>query len=226
MPDTSNAAVGACDFCDEFSGGQLNAYASRYGMPPPKRVIFESGGFCIVPSLGQIVEGHLLIVPDHHICALADLAPEQILRLERLCQDVRSILTSAYGECIFFEHGIRKVGSGGCGIEHAHMHALPVPLRAAPSVLAEMFEGRRIRSLSNIKEELPDSSYIFFEDCCGGRSVFPIDRIPSQYMRKLVAESIGKTDWDWRAGSHESELISTMHRLSSLFSWPAVPHRG
>jgi hypothetical protein len=98
------------------------------------------------------------------------------------------------------------------------MHAVPVPLAAMPSGLHEKFQVHTIRSLSDIKVTIPDSSYIFFEDCSRRRSVFTADRIPSQYLRKVVANSIGKNDWDWRERGREAELVSTVSRLLPLFS--------
>jgi diadenosine tetraphosphate (Ap4A) HIT family hydrolase len=224
LPVTPRSLLKACDYCDELAGGHRNAYVDRYG-ESADRVILDTSGFRITPTLGQIAEGHLLIVPHDHVCALADLPQDEIARLEDLCQRVRSILTGTYGECIFFEHGIRNVGSGGCGIDHAHMHAVPVPLQGAPGGLRERFKGRTIRHLSDITIEIPDSSYIFFEDCSGSRSVFTIDRIPSQYMRKLVADSIGKSDWDWRKSGYEADLVSAVSRLSPLFS-PLASAKG
>lgn len=224
MLNTFKSGRSACDFCDEFAGGRKNGYIHRYG-ESSSRVILGTPGFRIVPTLGQIAEGHLLIVPLDHVCALADLPLDEIVRLEDLCQYVRSILADTYGECIFFEHGIRNERSGGCGIDHAHMHAVPVPLRAAPTRLRETFQGSTIGRLAEIKIEVPDSSYIFFEDCSGSRSVFTIDCIPSQYMRMLIAESIGKNDWDWRKSGYEAELVSAVGRLLPLFS-PVTPAQG
>jgi diadenosine tetraphosphate (Ap4A) HIT family hydrolase len=223
LPNTSSPQRAACDFCDERAGGHRNAYVDRYG-ESASRVILGTETFRIIPTLGQLAEGHLLVIPHDHVCALADLPPDGLGQLEDLCKNVRSILTSAYGECIFFEHGIRNDASGGCGIDHAHMHAVPVALRAAPSGVRERFLGRAIRNLSQIKTEVPDSSYIFFEDCLARRFVFPVDCIPSQHMRKLIADSIGKKEWDWRECGQEPELLSTLQQLPPLFS--AAANKG
>jgi diadenosine tetraphosphate (Ap4A) HIT family hydrolase len=216
-----------CDFCDEFGGGRRNAYADRYGQCA-RRAILANSRFHVIPTLGQLVEGHLLIVPDTHFCALANLPSNQIVELDSLMQLVRSRLNDAYGECTFFEHGIRDEGAGGCGIDHAHMHAVPVAADGVLNTLKQEFGGSRIDSLKGIRDSLPDgSSYLFFENFAGDRYLFPVNNLPSQYMRKLVAESIGKSNWDWRACGCEPELISTIQRLSPLFSPDvAAGHRG
>lgn len=200
-----------------FFGGQ-NAYARIYGPRAANRALLDGDGpFQVLPTLGQIAEGHVLIVPVRHICALADLTAEQIEQLEGLCQQVKSILRRVYGACVFFEHGIRKEGSGGCGIDHAHMHAAPVMADGVLDILSQQFQGNRIGPISEITRSVShDSSYLFFEDASGERYVFPVKNLPSQYMRKMVAASIGKDDWDWRQCGHEPNLISTIRRLSPL----------
>jgi hypothetical protein len=132
---------------------------------------------------------------------------------------VRSVLHDAYGQCVLFEHGIRSEGAGGCGIDHAHMHAVPVTAPGVLNILTREFDGRRIASLADIAGTLEkNSSYLFFEDASRERYVFPVENLPSQYMRKLVADSIGKREWNWRESGHELELISAVQRLSPLFS--------
>lgn len=203
-----------CDFCDEFSGGQENVYARRYG--PSSRLLID-GPFRVLPTLGQLAEGHLLILPSGHLRALADLSYGRIQQMESLCRQVRLALTNVYGDCIFFEHGIRSKGSGGCGIDHAHMHAVPVQADGVLNLLAKKFNGNRIGSLADVKALT--SSYLFFESASTERHVFLVDSsLPSQYMRRLVAETIGKADWDWRRSGREPELRATMHRLLPIFS--------
>lgn len=211
-----------CDFCDELSGGSDNACALRYGHSNFGRVVARTRLFRVFPSLGQLAEGHVLIVPTRHICALADLSGPDVQELDRLYGTVRAALRSIYGSCIFFEHGVRREGAGGCGIDHAHMHAVPVAADGVLSVLRLKFQGVRINSLDAISSSIPESSsYLFFETASGDRFVFEVDHLPSQYMRQLVAKSLGSDNWDWRACHYEPELIATIQRLSPLF--PATP---
>jgi len=219
--------VRECDFCNEFAGETRNAFAKRYGKSLPDRALMGTDRFRVVPSLGQIVEGHLLIAPVSHYRALADMSREDVNTLSDLCQMVRSTLQLVYGQCIFFEHGVRSALAGGCGIDHAHMHAVPVRAQGVLNVLTREYGGRPIYSLEEIKQELrPEQSYLYFEDYSAKRYVFPVDSLPSQYLRRLVAQSIGKSDWDWRACGHEPDLISAIQRLSPLFAVRAAARRG
>jgi diadenosine tetraphosphate (Ap4A) HIT family hydrolase len=219
LKSTHNTGRVACDFCDEFSFGQQNAYASLYGPCANNRALLSDSLFRVVPTLGQLVEGHLLIVPSRHLTSMGDLMPDESDQLEAICDSVRWIQHEVYGQAIFFEHGIRGAGSGGCGIEHAHLHAVPVAGDGVLDILVRKFDGCAIHSLATIKETVKqESPYLFFEDSSAHRYVFSVTKIPSQYMRKLVADSIGKSDWDWRKCGQEPELITTLERLAPLFS--------
>ena len=208
--------MSACDFCDEFAGGINNAYARRYG--GANRTVLQRSGFRVFPSLGQIVEGHLLIVPEEHCSALADIPTNQTAAFESLCRQVKCIVQDVYGSCILFEHGVRSSTAGGCGIVHAHMHAVPVAAQGVMKTLVRQFKCFRVGRIGDMRARPgAQASYLYFEGDRSNRCAFVVDHIPSQYLRKLVAESIGKHDWDWRACGRERELIATLKRLTPLF---------
>ncbi len=143
-----------CDLCNELSGGTENAFDRIYARNPKSRILFQSGEFVVIPSLGQIVEGHLLIVPNRHFAALGDMSDAFVGELGILCRNVRSILKAEYGSCIFFEHGTRCVDAGGCGVYHAHLHAVPFPAALEPLELLTLeFRYRELKDLSGIGEE-------------------------------------------------------------------------
>jgi hypothetical protein len=174
-----------------------------------------------------LAEGHLLIIPEKHFRAVADLPALQLQELETLYRFVESTLREVYGACICFEHGIRGERAGGCGIDHAHIHAVPVAGEGVLNALTQEFRGFRIGSLSDIRTSFScNSSYVFFEDFVSGRFVFPVEDLPSQFVRKLVAKSIGTPVWDWRQCGHEPGLIATQQRLSPVFSPAAIALRG
>src|SRR5262249_25666393 len=115
-----------CDFCREQEHQSNNRYTSSYEGILRDRTILLTQHFRIFPSLGQIAEGHVLITPLQHYTATAEMPLTLIADMEDVCSRVRSALQLTYGRCMFFEHGTRTKDCGGCGIYHAHMHALPV----------------------------------------------------------------------------------------------------
>ena len=157
-----------------------------------KRVILgERRRLKVIPSLGHFVKGYLLLVPKAHFCAIADTPPEFIQELE----EVKGILTrqlgQLYGSYMFFEHGARSPDSGGCGISHAHLHALPLNVKDVLTKLKSQFPYLPVDSLRLLNRATAGASYLYCEDSSsGGWSFFP-KFLPSQYMRRVSAESAG-----------------------------------
>jgi diadenosine tetraphosphate (Ap4A) HIT family hydrolase len=214
-----NATEHSCDFCDEFAGGISNAFYARYQDSLQNRVLLASGSFRVFPSLGQLVEGYLLLAPLQHYAALDEMPRPLVDELADVCQRVRAILSQNYGPCVSFEHGARGPAYGGCGIYHAHMHVVPVDGIPDPvEALKERFPHRNLRTLSSIKE-VPnrDSPYLLYEDFNSNRYRFSVGNLQSQYMRRVLAEAMGTNDWDWRAAGREERLLATLNRLSSRF---------
>jgi diadenosine tetraphosphate (Ap4A) HIT family hydrolase len=216
---------GACDFCDEFRGGRENAFARLYGKRAPERILLATGQLCVVASLGQIVEGYLLVLPMQHYRALADAPHGFNEELADLKNSVRAVLSAAYGRCVFFEHGTRSENSGGCGIYHAHLHAVPLVQRTDPIVrLKQRFALKGISGIEKIGETIdPIDSYLYYQDLDSREYVCPVDHLPSQYMRRLLAETLGRPNWDWRECHQEGALLSTIARLTPCFRSQALP---
>lgn len=218
--ETTIASIAArCDFCDEFSGGIQNSFAIRYRGLLQERTILATSNFKVIPTLGQIVEGYLLIVPISHYRALADMPPEPIQELVRLKDQVRAALLATYGPCIFFEHGARSANAGGCGINHAHLHAVPLSEEKDPiATLKEEFPFESLRANREITTEANGSNpYLYYEDLHSNTYVFDVEYLPSQYVRRLLAQNFGKVEWDWRKYEREEALLSSMARLSQVF---------
>ena len=201
----------ACEYCEEFEKGIFN----RGGKELSNRIIFESPNFLVFPSLGQIVEGYLLIAPKTHYINIKSLPKELLSELDRVKKLVRDILLENYRVPIFFEHGpVSKIKRGGCCIEHAHIHA--VPLKA--NILHELrfFPCQAINNLSDLAEQPTDKPYFFYEDNQEKKYIFEIDDIvPSQYIRKIIAAKVGKPDkWDWRYYPEMDNMQATIVKLS------------
>jgi diadenosine tetraphosphate (Ap4A) HIT family hydrolase len=216
----------ACEFCNEFSGGTSNSFARRFKGQPKTRVLAATRNFRIVPTLGQIVEGYLLVVPSEHYRALADMPSVMLQELAGLTAGLRTRLLTAYGPCVFFEHGTRSDRSGGCGVYHAHLHAVPVT--QGTDLVADLkrrFALRPILGIERIGETIDRTdSYLYYRDLESNDYACRVDHLPSQYIRRLLAETLGKSDWDWRAYGREAALVSTITRLKPGFRRDALPN--
>jgi diadenosine tetraphosphate (Ap4A) HIT family hydrolase len=209
-----NTAMDQCEFCDEFRGGTRNSFAARYIDRLKDRTILETGHLKLLPSLGHFVKGYLLIVPKRHYCALGDAPLETLRQVEEIKIELSRRLGPIYGRYTFFEHGTRGPGSGGCGIDHAHLHALPLSIRTVLSRLKGEFSYRSIASLCALRRATGSASYLYCEDSARQSWLFFPSFLPSQYMRRLTAEASGILEWDWRESGREDAFLAT--RVESL----------
>jgi diadenosine tetraphosphate (Ap4A) HIT family hydrolase len=208
-----------CDFCDEFASGVSNAFYGLYRETLRSRVLIATDSFRVFPSIGQLVEGYLLTAPLNHYAAMAEAPTPLIAELAHLNKHVRTKLSLAYGPCISYEHGVRREGAGGCGIYHAHLHTVPLAAASDPiRVLKLRFPYTEFAHLGEIsKESAGLSSYLFYQDSDERLFLFDTGPLPSQYMRKVLADTLGEPDWNWRDAGREERLLATIRRLSGQF---------
>jgi diadenosine tetraphosphate (Ap4A) HIT family hydrolase len=217
MPRSNIHKYRQCEFCDEFAGGSANSFAAHYAHEVASRTIIEQDGFRAMPSLGQIVPGYLLLVPKHHYVALADMSSDQLNSAEALKAELADQMRYKYRRCLFFEHGARTPNAGGCGISHAHLHVVPFPAERDPvEHLLRTFPFQEVSTLLELKRIQSGRSYLYYESVRGNRYVFYPPFIPSQYIRRLLAETLGIRRWDWRHCGREERFISTLAHTSEL----------
>jgi len=212
-------ALNQCDFCNELSGSSDNSFGRIYGTDQESRILFRSTSFAVIPSLGQILEGYLLVVPTKHFRAVGDLTNADLEELERICEMIGGILKNNYGPHILFEHGTRSEGEGGCGIYHAHLHATPVGRASDPiTVLKRRFPHTELHHLREIADRSANlRSYLFYQDSSAHSYLFDTGPLPSQYVRKLLTDALGENSWNWRTVEKEERLLATLKRLSGQF---------
>lgn len=207
-----------CDFCDEFSGGSSNAFSAWYSKDLRDRTLLETKHIRVLPTLGQFVKGYLLIVPTIHYCRLADMPSEALLEVEYVKTLLVGRLQSLYGNYTFFEHGGRTSDSGGCGIYHAHLHALPLEADITLPKLKEQFPHKSLGSLLELKSVESVASYLYYEDTSAHSWLFFPKFLPSQYMRRLMAEAAGISRWDWRCSGREDAFLATRSEVASVLT--------
>jgi diadenosine tetraphosphate (Ap4A) HIT family hydrolase len=175
--------------------------------------LIDYPGGVVVPSLGALVEGWLLVVPPQHVCALAELSESQWYAFQRVLDQATEAVERHYGPAVRFEHG--SAGSGraaGCGVDHAHMHVVPaaIDLRAAVSKIA----GSLGEFVWKPAQSRPDSDgvtdYIWISDATGNWISHQC-QIPSQVIRRAIANELGESTWDWKK-DHRVHLVQRTRR--------------
>ena len=191
---------------------------------PWDEVLYETDHFAVVPTVGALVEGWLLIVTKQpHLC-MGAVAEELLCELSSLKDHVSSVLRQCYGEVAVFEHGPSKPRQGvGCGVDHAHLHVLPVTsslTERVPAITDTVLEWRIVESV-HATRKFSDAGipYLYVEQPIGKARIAAAWDAPSQLFRRVVADAIGlPEEFDWRNNPMESNVISTVEMLRGRFS--------
>lgn len=151
--------------------------------------------FATVPSRGSIVEGWLLTLPRRSVINMASLSA---IDRKALIIQARATAISHSGDAYqttFFEHGpVRRDTPTGCGVDHAHLHAVPLAFDLFATLPTNM----------NWFEVDPDDPWatLGMHDYLlvgrGNRWLACEPEIPeSQFFRKRIAEAeTGGYGWD------------------------------
>src|SRR5687768_2245990 len=123
-----------CDFCREIEGGRETTFRQIYQQVTPSRIVLRSENFVVLPTIGQLFVGSVLILPRRHRETFATLGEAERRELPALLNRVLSGV-ARFGEPIIFEHGAVSQTGGGCGVYHAHLHVVPLPAPTLPSDL-------------------------------------------------------------------------------------------
>jgi ATP adenylyltransferase len=95
---------------------------------PWNEPLIETENFVVIPSVGALVEGWVLLVPKQHRISMGALPIEKRNEAQEVEHRTRAILRRLYEKPIVgFEHGPSAEQHGtGCGVDHAHLHLLPL----------------------------------------------------------------------------------------------------
>lgn len=214
MTQQTHSIRGRSRFADLFD-------ANRCSRPAYDTVLAEIHDCIIVPSLGSIVPGWLLLIPKEWHLNFADWERGRDRTAVSIIYDYLSSRNILPQRLIWFEHGAHESNSAiGCGVEHAHMHLLIDP----PFNFIE-FGGRsrqalpyaawkRIEPLKALKTDgrsylrMGVESEAFFSNS--------VDQAGSQFFRKVISNLVGQpNDWDYRTAHHSQNIERTLQSLAS-----------
>lgn len=222
--------ISGCDFCEALTNtgdiGKTSEY-KRLDDSLPSRTIFNTNHFVVIASLGQIVEGYLLILSKKHYYSMAHLTDDCYEELDLLYSRTKLLLSSVYCPPIIFEHGpmpienelhFSAIGGGSC-VDHAHFHFVPFPVSSDHliSFLKERFPSRPISNFEALKIQANrNMPYFFIETPKGERYIFDVPfPPPSQYLRQLLSNEIGVPErWNWRIHPETERVLTTVNILN------------
>ena len=189
------------------------------------QVLLESEKFIVIPSLGSLVEGWLLIIPKQFHINLSQLDNEHMDDLVGLIRKVEDQVLPKFGEkYVLFEHGPQNLKSKtGCGVDYAHLHFVPFDSDLKDglrSFLGLNYHWKEVKDISNLSDyKNAEKDYLFLIDQSGKATITFQENILSQTFRQVIASYLGRPDeFDWKCNFKEDNIHSTINKLAYLES--------
>jgi hypothetical protein len=192
------------------------------GRPVYDHLLLKTDGCVVAPTLGSIVPGWLLVIPRVRAINFSRFAEISAINPHELIQDVLHRLGVSNSRAIWFEHGPPEIGSLlGCGVDQAHLHIIidpPFGLDAFEAQAREVSELEWAREpvasvYSTIKT---GGSYLVAGS--GGRAIIAedVDRVGSQFFRRVVADLVAKPDcWNYKTHPFIENVRETLRTFGS-----------
>ncbi|MBA3239699.1 MAG: hypothetical protein H0T60_00545 [Acidobacteria bacterium] len=180
------------------------------------RILSKTPNWVVVPTLGPLAPGHLMLVPRaHHFSILS--CPEDILsECQTLLESCAEMLRVIYGQdVLIFEHGATAQQQKVCGacIDHAHLHVVPGPTSFISSAMYESHEWEPGTSLPDVSNKVSGSPYMLVGQL-SPRALWVRrckEAVPSQLLRRILAFELGcEGEWDWRKQLNPNAFLQTI----------------
>ena len=182
--------------------------------------LFESANFVVLPSLGSLVQGWLLLVPKKHFICMGALPDDLAREMEYMKRTITARLSLKYGAVCAFEHGPSALDHKvGCSVDHAHLHMVPLNFdltRAATRFMppdAEWVEAtwEDCRAAFEKRED-----YLYLEQPVGVGRIALHSNFGSQIFRKAIASRLGVPgEFSWRDYPQVEVIQETIRAISS-----------
>ncbi len=176
-------------------------------------IIDESNNFFVLPAIGSLVDGYLMIVSKRHINSMAELTENERNEYEFMLKKYRNLFKSIYNKFpIIFEHGCPVTNSDmkANSVEHAHTHIVNHQFMNESTIIKKL-NFNKIDNLGYLMKKQNYIMYINNENVCYITNHFePV----SQMMRKIIAKDLGyENKFDWRKEMFIENINSTIKKL-------------
>ena len=210
-----------CYFC----GTNRFVLNKKLKLPAGESIVWEDENVFVTPDLFPLCVGHFLAITKDHYASFGN-TPKKVYNSSRNAIDYlkKSILNGR--EVIVFEHGAVKEHTGGASIDHAHIHIMPLKYDIRPFIQKSTYTEVAQQELYSIIHELANKNqpYIYYQRSSGNAFVYPVDDLPSQFLRILVAKALG-VSYDWKAMGDsltKSRFIDTLKLTKGVLNETAI----
>jgi ATP adenylyltransferase len=211
-----------CAFCSEILTGRLSdPILDLLGAPTFDRIVASTPEFLVVPSLGPLNEGHILLVSTEHIECWRDATQE--LRAHALGAAVnlaRRVSEAFDSPILIFENGTARhcTRSDNSCIDHLHIHILPLSEAHVQAVVRSLPTADVIYPAHLIQTRFDSSlDYVSAGPAGGSMTVLQAKSIERQLIRRQIASLLGSPDlWNWRDFPQLDRVLNMVSVLRAM----------
>jgi ATP adenylyltransferase len=172
--------------------------------------------FAVVPSLGSLCPGWVLAVPRKPLLSIRQLNSGERTAFLGFCQAVGQTLSHFHPHSHYFEHGPSQEKSAvGCGVDQAHVHIVPTPVRLLDEVLTDWtVNWIEVDNLDPWAAVPAEAEYYLIANSTRSYVGTP-SKPESQYFRKKLAALSGiPNEWDYREWPHYDHVKRTIDHFT------------
>jgi ATP adenylyltransferase len=195
---------------------------------PWNEPLIETENFVVIPSLGALVEGWVLLVPKQHRISMGALPIEKRNEAQEVEHQTRAILRRLYEKPVVgFEHGPSAEQHGtGCGVDHAHLHLLPLDcdlLTYVRPFVSASVDWKRCHWEDLARAYAAGLDYLYIRQEGKAALLAVCQDFGSQVFRKAVASFLSMdSQFSWR----DYPQIETVARTIGTLTNALVPQIG
>ncbi len=169
------------------------AIADANSDPEPTRLentpLARSKHFVVLPSLGPLVLGHVLVVSRSHHPNLLSMGTNGLTAYEDFKRETSTRLSYYQDGLLEAEHGSLENKPAGACVVHTHIHWLPGQAHLASSIIGQLVSASPKSNAGNLP--------YFLLRAGNNWEQYQAQNLPAQYLRRRFCELKGRDDWDW-----------------------------
>ena len=173
-------------------------------------ILEETTYFYVIPAVGSLVVGYVLILCKRHIYSMAELNNKEQKEYEDLIEKYRNIFKSIYKKYpIVFEHGSPNIENKtkANSIDHAHTHIVNYQYKNEEKIIKNL----NFNPIGELTQLTKKQNYILYINL--NKVIYMTTNFPSisQLMRLVMAKELKiESKYKWQKETFKENIEQTI----------------
>lgn len=192
----------SCEICSAI----INSRETNHEIWNTK--LHETNNFIILPTIGPLIDGQVIIASKNHSINLLSMNNEEISDFNLLVKYTEAKIGK---NVLFAEHGASDFDLGGSCIDHTHIHVFP-GMENYYSILDDALPISDLNlNIGNfeMKDQI-DFPYILTFNLKNGFRLYQAYNAHSQMIRKAICAKENISNWNWRNNYQIESIYKTI----------------